>query len=155
VSRSSGVPATCWRLRRAGPPDGDAVASLFSASFALLDFLPRLHTPAQDRAFFRKIVVAERVTVAESDAGIVGFISETDGWVSHLYVHPGHLRSGIGRALLRSAQGRQRSLRLWCFQKNRRGRRFYEANGFTPVELTDGSRNEEGEPDILYAWQTV
>ena len=31
-------------------------------------------------------------------------------------------------------------------------RRFYERNGCRVVELTDGSGNEEREPDALYEW---
>ena len=31
-------------------------------------------------------------------------------------------------------------------------RRFYEARGFSAVAFTDGARNEEGEPDVLYRW---
>lgn len=44
-------------------------------------------------------------------------------------------------------------LNLWTFQRNRRARRFYELNGFAAVRETDGSSNEEKEPDVLYRWQ--
>ena len=40
-------------------------------------------------------------------------------------------------------------LQLWVFQRNVGARRFYERHGFTLTELTDGSRNEEREPDAL------
>jgi hypothetical protein len=43
-------------------------------------------------------------------------------------------------------------LMLWTFQRNARARQFYEARGFVAAELTDGSRNEEREPDALYRW---
>jgi hypothetical protein len=42
--------------------------------------------------------------------------------------------------------------RLWTFRRNEDARRFYERLGFCVVELTDGSGNEEREPDVLYAW---
>lgn len=142
-----------WWLRPAAPEDGTAVGALFTASFALLDFLPKLHSAEEDRLFFQGVVLAERVTLAESDAGLLGFLGETEGWVNHLYVHPDHLGRGVGSALLRHAQSHQESLQLWCFQKNRRGRRFYEARGFRAQRFTDGARNEEREPDILYAWR--
>ena len=38
---------------------------------------------------------------------------------------------------------------LFTFQRNERARAFYEAHGFRIVNLSDGSRNEEGEPDVL------
>jgi len=42
--------------------------------------------------------------------------------------------------------------RLWVFQRNTQARDFYEHRGMRVVELTDGSRNEEHEPDALYEW---
>jgi hypothetical protein len=44
------------------------------------------------------------------------------------------------------------TLQLWTFQRNEQTRRFYEARGFTLVRETDGSTNEEKEPDALYRW---
>jgi ribosomal protein S18 acetylase RimI-like enzyme len=35
---------------------------------------------------------------------------------------------------------------------NERAQRFYERHGFTEVERTDGSDNEERAPDIQYAY---
>lgn len=45
-----------------------------------------------------------------------------------------------------------RRLRLFTFQRNERARAFYEARGFVPIDFNDGSRDKEGEPDILYEW---
>lgn len=50
------------------------------------------------------------------------------------------------------AKATSRSLQLWTFQKNDGGRRFCEARGFVAVDVTDGARNEEREPDVLYRW---
>jgi ribosomal protein S18 acetylase RimI-like enzyme len=36
--------------------------------------------------------------------------------------------------------------------RNANARRFYEARGFRQVGESDGSRNEEKEPDALYLW---
>ena len=44
-------------------------------------------------------------------------------------------------------------LELWTFQVNARARRFYERNDFVEAELTDGSGNEEREPDVRYVWR--
>jgi hypothetical protein len=44
-------------------------------------------------------------------------------------------------------------LQLWTFQRNTAARRFYGRLGFVAVEQTDGSRNEEDEPDVRYRWQ--
>ncbi len=50
------------------------------------------------------------------------------------------------------AKAASTSLQLWTFQKNTSARRFYEARGFVVIEETDGSTNEEREPDVLYRW---
>jgi hypothetical protein len=42
---------------------------------------------------------------------------------------------------------------LWTFQRNALARRFYEKEGFVAVRETDGSGNEEREPDVLYLWK--
>ena len=59
----------------------------------------------------------------------------------------------MGTALLDIAKAASPRLRLWTFQKNRAARVFYEKHGFAAIEETDGSSNEEREPDILYLWQ--
>lgn len=43
-------------------------------------------------------------------------------------------------------------LELWTFQRNALAGRFYEARGFTLIEQTNGTRNEEKEPDARYLW---
>ena len=60
---------------------------------------------------------------------------------------------GIGAELLKLAKReRPTGLRLWTFASNAGAQRFYERHGFVEARRTDGSDNEEGEPDILYLW---
>jgi ribosomal protein S18 acetylase RimI-like enzyme len=68
-------------------------------------------------------------------------------------VKPDCQHRGIGKALLWQAMNTYSPLRLWTFQKNAVAIRFYLAQGFREIERTDGSRNEEREPDILLAWE--
>ncbi len=44
-------------------------------------------------------------------------------------------------------------IRLWTFQRNMPARRFCERHGFMAERQTDGARNEEREPDMLYYWE--
>lgn len=127
------------------------MARLFRAVWrASLPYLPVLHTPAEDLAFFRDHVFAEcEVWVAGE---VDGFIASRAGWVDHLYVRPDCQRGGVGTALLKQAMATHPSLRLWAFQRNNVAIRFYRARGFREIERTDGSRNEEREPDILMEW---
>jgi GNAT superfamily N-acetyltransferase len=73
--------------------------------------------------------------------------------VDHLYVLPSHQARGLGGRLLQIAKDRNPALRLWTFQRNLLARQFYEARGFAVIEMTDGSGNDEREPDVLYGWR--
>lgn len=140
-------------VRPALPPDLDEISAIFTAGRGMLSFLPRLHGPDDDRAFLEKAVGSALASfVALRDDAIAGFIVTQTGWVEHLYVAPDHFRCGIGSALLRTAMAEQPELRLWTFQKNDAARRFYERHAFRPLLFTDGTENEEREPDVLYHW---
>ncbi|MDQ6926750.1 MAG: GNAT family N-acetyltransferase [Candidatus Eremiobacteraeota bacterium] len=142
-------------MRRAQADESDALAALFRLSLdTAMPFLQERHTPAEDRAFFRDRVFATcHVWIAERNGELAGICAFRDGWVDHLYVHPGHLRSGIGAALLRKAKDANDHLQLWAFQRNENALRFYESQGFRLVKTTDGRDNEEREPDALFGWE--
>lgn len=141
-------------LRAATTADFLAIAAVFTASRDLLTFLPRLHTPEEDRAFITgHVLPTYRVTVAEAAGEITGYIAEHDGWVEQLYVGPAWLRAGIGSRLLDDAKARNDHLELWCFAENRRARAFYERHGFVPLAFTNGAENEEKAADVRYRWE--
>lgn len=87
----------------------------------------------------------------ESDV-LVGIIAFREGWIEQLYVLPYAQGRGVGAALLEIARSAAKNLSLWTFQRNTAARRFYERRGFVIVKETDGSENEEHEPDVLYRW---
>jgi putative acetyltransferase len=138
--RANRAPMPDLFLRRALREESDAVAALFRLSrLTALPCLPDLHTPDEDRAFFRDRVFAEcSVWVAPCEGSLAGFCAFRDGWVDHLYVAP--------------EQYGQQELCLWTFQRNGNARRFYESHGFVVERLTAGE-NEEREPDVLYRWR--
>jgi GNAT superfamily N-acetyltransferase len=144
-------------IRLAGTHDLDTIADVFVASFAGLTFLPRLHTDTDTRHWIREeMAPRHEVWVAEQDGGIVGFAALSGDLLGHLYVHPDAQNRGVGTALLGLMKAERPSgFRLWTFQRNEGARRFYERNGCQVVELTDGSGNEEKEPDVLYLWQAT
>ena len=145
---------TC-SLRRASREDTDAIVRIFQAArAAAMPYLPVLHTDEEDQGFFAGVVEREEVWVAELDADVVAFAALGGGMLDHLYVRPDLRARGIGSALLAKAQElRPNGFRLWVFQRNEAARRFYERHGLELVELTDGSGNEEREPDALYEWR--
>ncbi|MBV8837194.1 MAG: GNAT family N-acetyltransferase [Alphaproteobacteria bacterium] len=144
-------------IRRADVNDAEAIARLFRAVWrADLPYLPELHTPEEDLWFFRHRVFVEcEVWVAGAPDAFIAFRRESadHGWVDHLYVRGTHQGRGLGTALLAQAMRTHAPLRLWAFQKNAAAIRFYRARGFCEIERTDGSRNEEREPDVLMEWR--
>jgi putative acetyltransferase len=140
------------RLERS---DMGAAAIVHRASFdERLPWLAGLHTPEEDRAYFRSAVFDECEVWGRFDGpALTGFIAFRAGWIDQLYVLPAYQGSGIGSSLLEIAQARYSELSLWTFQRNAIARRFYERQGFVAAELTDGARNEEREPDIRYIWR--
>jgi len=137
--------------------DADAaeIAELYLVSRA--DALPTvhfLHHADAVRTWVRTVMLRQGETwVARENGRILGFVRIDGEDLSHLFVLPGHSRRGIGSALLAKAKALSRAqLRLFTFQVNTRARTFYEAHGFRVVDLNDGERNEEGEPDALYEW---
>jgi len=118
-----------------------------------LAFLPELHTPSEDLAFFRERLFADHAFWIAEEGGVVrGFIAYREGFVEHLHVHPDYQGRGFGHALLQKAKSANARLQLWTFQQNARARAFYEARGFSAVRFTDGEGNEERQPDVLYGW---
>jgi GNAT superfamily N-acetyltransferase len=141
-------------LRRAAFADMEAVAHLNRHVRKIcFPYLPDLHTPEQDLAFFRnEVFPASEIWLAESGNELVGFAAVSEGWLDHLYVDPAWHGRGVGSALLRMAKEGNVRLDLWTFQRNAQARRFYEHRGFRLVEMTDGSDNEEQTPDVHYRW---
>jgi ribosomal protein S18 acetylase RimI-like enzyme len=140
--------------RRATLEDMPAVARIHRvAFFAVMPHMPVLHTPEEDLVFYSTTVFpATEIWLTEQTGIPVGFIAFRAGWVDHLYVHPDCQGRGHGSALLALAQASAPSLRLWTFQCNSGALRFYERHGFRIERETDGAKNEERQPDILYLW---
>jgi GNAT superfamily N-acetyltransferase len=142
-------------LRAATSADAPAIAELFLASRrAALPYLPELHTDAETHDWVASHLLAtHEVAVADVDGRVAGFAALEAGLLGHLYVDTEHQGTGVGSELLAWAKTRRPDgLELWTFQRNEAARRFYERRGFRVVELTDGSRNEERERDVRYAW---
>jgi putative acetyltransferase len=136
-------------IRRATADDVEEIVAIFEPSFALLDFLPKLHTHEDHLAFFGRCV-----RDGEAYLHRRGFAILDDDWLRHLYVHPDEIETSVGHALFEHVTKlRPDGFQFRVFQRNERARRFYEAHGAVPIELTDGSANEERTPDVRYEWR--
>ena len=120
-----------------------------------MPYLPELHSDEETHAWMATQVVGrQEVVVAELDGRVAGFAALEGDLLGHLYVDPAHQRRGVGSVLFDSVKrSRPGGFRLWVFQRNEGARRFYERRGCRLLELTDGSANEEREPDALYEWR--
>jgi len=145
---------TDFTLRRAAFADMPSVARLHRHVREIcLPYLPDLHTPEEDLAFFQRHVFAScTIWLGEAEGQTIGFAASRSGWLDHLYVDPAWHGRGVGQRLLTAGKEAQSELDLWTFQRNAQARRFYERQGFVLIALTDGAGNEEREPDAHYRW---
>jgi GNAT superfamily N-acetyltransferase len=134
--------------------DMEQAARVHRAAFdAALPWLAGLHTPDEDRWFYRERVFREcEIWGTSAGDALVGLIAFREGWIEQLYVVPHAQGQGVGSGLLDIAKRASDRLQLWTFQRNGGARRFYERRGFILVRETDGARNKETEPDALYLW---
>src|SRR3954449_1992421 len=132
-------------LRQLAIDEADQAASVLRASFdEALPSLAGVHTPDEDRWFF----VDCQIWGYFKEQELAGIIAFREGWIDQLYILPAWQGHRIGTALLQVAQDRFDRLSLRTFQPNKRARSFYQKHGFVAVSETDGSRNEEKEPDV-------
>lgn len=146
-------------IRGTQPTDAEALARISRESrFGAIPEYPDLHTPAEDLAFYRGQVEAQPSRVwVDRDGSVVGFVIWSGEFIDHLYVAPGHQRSGIGSRLLARAIADMAvpEVRLWTFQANAWAVAFYAKHGFRILAETDGSANEERMPDYLLGCPTA
>ena len=143
-------------IEPASPRDAGEIAALYLASRAeALPYLRRVHSDDEVRSWITHVRLAAGETWVAREAGrILGFLCLDGEDLDQLYLLPGQFRRGLGSLLL--AKARERSperLTLFTFQRNSAARAFYERHGFRLVDLNDGARNEEGEPDAFYEWR--
>ncbi len=150
--------------RRARPDDAQKLAEVHTTARRVsIPFLPRLHTDEETVRWISELVLPAMevwvAEVAESIPGhsvtneIAGYLALEGELIDQLYILPRWQRRGVGTVLLDQArQLRPERLRLYCFAMNAPARAFYEARGFVPIAFTDGERNEEKLPDVLYEW---
>ena len=125
---------TGFTLRRADLADMEAIARLHRhVRKTCLPYLPDLHTPEEDLAFFQGARLSASCTIwlaeAEGPADRLRGFSKQD-WLDHLYVDPAWHGRGVGQALLSAvAKEAQSELNLWTFQAERAGAPLLRAAG--------------------------
>ena len=116
-------------------------------------WMPRLHSREEDLGFCLHLIGLGGVRLLRGPGGIAGWLARQGEVISGLYVAGNRRGQGHGRCLLDDAKALSPGrLSVWTFQANAGARRFYGRAGFAEVELTDGSGNDEGLPDLHLAW---
>lgn len=145
-------------VRQARPDEAGAVADVLIASrrAAYPEVPASVHADGETRTWVRDhlMPVASVWVGSAADDRLVAVLALRDGWVDQLYVLAEWSGQGIGSRLLEEAkQQSPAGLQLWTFVSNVPARGFYERHGFVVAEQTDGSGNEEREPDLRMVWR--
>jgi putative acetyltransferase len=93
------------------------------------------------------------VTVAVREGQVVGFVAikRRQAVLDQLFVRPGSIGNGLGRALLAEAMAAMpNGFTLFTRSANTRARRFYEKAGL--VFLRDDVHPRTGDPVAYYGW---
>ncbi len=129
-------------LRPATAGDASAVAEVLLSSRRAFQPYACLRTDEDIHGWVRSVLIPTGGATAR-EAGV--------SWITQLFISPAHVDQSIGTLLLSHARATLPvPVRLWCFQRNVRARRFYERHGFQAIHFTDGRANEERLPDVLY-----
>ena len=143
-------------LRRADESDADTVAAIHFASRRKALMPATIHTEDAVRSWLGARLQSDEVWLAEVDGQPAGYARVTPSWLDDLYVAPNYAGRGVGSALLDLVKAqRPDGFCLWVFEMNLPARSFYTARGLVELEHTDGSGNEEREPDVKMAWPGV
>jgi len=140
-------------LRSARSTDAGKTGTILSEFIDTTDWMPRIHTRAEDIGFCAAMIDRGWVTIAELDGVIVGFLARDGVEVNSLYVCRAAQSQGVGKALLDAAKDKADHLELWTFQANLSAKRFYLREGFCETRTTDGQDNDEQLPDVFLEWK--
>lgn len=144
-----------FALRPAVEEDRNEIAALWHASASLPGVGPAL-MPTQGEMLERvdlELADGWNVTVAADDSRLIGFVAlkPKEAVLDQLFVHPGSLGLGVGRALLAHAVGvMPDGFTLFTRSANGKARRFYEKEGM--VHIGDGLHPRTGDPITHYGW---
>ena len=140
-------------LRAARSTDAGKIGAILSAFAQDTDWMPIMHTGAEDIAHAGQMIDRGWVTVAEDSTAVCGFMALDGTDLDALYIAAGAQRKGIGSALIEAAKSGAETLELWTFDANLPARQFYLKHGFKEIQRSDGSSNDEKLPDIRFQWQ--
>ena len=138
-------------IERARPEDATGMAQVLGGWISATEWMPKLHSPAQDHWFCGHLIETCTVWVIRLP-GVVGFLALQADEIPALYLAPQVRGQGLGPALLNRAKAERDQLGLWTFQANTPAIAFYRREGFTEDHRTNGEGNVEKLPDLRVIW---
>jgi GNAT superfamily N-acetyltransferase len=140
-------------LRPAVAGDVESIVAVQLSSRAAAAMPPGVHPEHEVRAWLTERLDLDEVWAAEVDGEVAAYARFTQTWLDDLFVAPAHAGQGLGSALLDLVKAQHPGgFCLWVFEMNVPARGFYARHGLVELERTDGSGNEEKQPDIRMAW---
>ncbi len=140
-------------IRPATPADAPACAAILNAWIDETPWMPLVHTHEDvERQYDEFVFQNRKVTVAE-DAAPIGYLAldAGAGFITSFFLKANARSAGVGKCLLDHTKAEAEQLQLWTYVENTGARRFYEREGFSEADRSDGD-NEEGLSDILFRW---
>ena len=122
-------------IRPARDLDAGALGAILSNFMEVTDWMPRLHSRAEDISFAAQLIAGHSVFVWDADRPL-GFIALHQNSIDALYIRNDKHGQGYGSTLIQYAQSMRSELELWTFQQNTPARRVYEKHGFSEVKFT-------------------
>ena len=98
------------RLRPARDLDAGAVGAILSAFIDGTDWMPRIHTRAEDVAHAAALIARGWVTVVERDGKVVAFAANDGDDLDALYVRDEEQGKGVGTALIEHLKSQRQQL---------------------------------------------
>ena len=139
-------------IRAANADDVQAAGEIVHQFQQGTNWMPNLYSLEAVTKLCRTMIDRGWVTVAQSQGRMVGFLARDRVEVCSLYLADDARGRGFGRALLDEAKVASPELVLRTFEANAAARRFYHRQGFIEIGRGDGTKNEEGLPDIYLQW---
>lgn len=143
-------------IRKYCEADMDAIIDIWYEGWHAID--PKLvhpHSKAEWRdRWVSRIVPQHEIVVAESDNGILGFITlnPESSELSQIFTKLSQQGHGVGSALINWAKNRcRKGICLFTLEINYRSREFYEKHGFRETGLSTNAIS--GLPTVRYEWR--
>lgn len=154
LTERDGMPQS-FELRAARETDYEAIAAIWHSSASLPDVGPAVmpSVAALRERLDVEFAAGWSVTLAVRGNDTIGFVGTrvSEGILAELFVRPGSLGGGVGRALIAHAKGEMAGgFTLYTRSANLRARRFYEREGL--VVAGEGPHPRTGDPITYFRW---